>query len=144
MSEQTIRKYLAGLKGKKWLLLLLAAGLLLLVIGGQMPASTKTDPEPEETLSDTERYRLELEEELTALCRQVAGVGDATVSVTLATGWQYTYSGSRLLSETPPRVLGIAVVCTGGGNAAVRAELTALLSSVTAVGTNRIYVSAKK
>ena len=40
-----------------------------------------------------------------------------------------------------PQVLGVAVVCEGGGNAAVQNRVTALVETLTGVGANHITVA---
>lgn len=40
-----------------------------------------------------------------------------------------------------PRVLGVAVVCEGGGSAAVQSRVTALVQALTGIGTNHITVA---
>ena len=138
-----------NMKGKWTLVLLGILGLLLLLLGG---TSAK-----EETgaVTDTEDYRLALTEEVTALCREVRGVGEVCVLLTLEAGesalWAeneggyVTAGGEGLLIERhPPRVAGVAVVCAGGENAAVREELTELLSAALGIGRHRIRITAKK
>jgi hypothetical protein len=46
-----------------------------------------------------------------------------------------------LVARIPPAISGIDIVCEGGGDAAVRAEVIALLSAAYDVGSNRIYVA---
>ena len=111
---------------------LLLGGLSL---GGRGEGAKKTDAD--------EAYRLQLEERLTELLRRVEGVGDPEVMVTLERGEEHRYSGSKLLSSEPPRVLGVAVVCRGGGRDDLRAELTELLSALLGIGKHRIHVSEK-
>ena len=138
-----------NMKGKWTLVLLGILGLLLLLLGG---TSAK-----EETgaVTDTEDYRLALTEEVTALCREVRGVGEVCVLLTLEAGesalWAeneggYVTAGGEglLIERRPPRVAGVAVVCAGGENAAVREELTELLSAALGIGRHRIRITAKK
>lgn len=143
---------------KKYLLLglLFVLGLCLLVLGGS--SAGKVASGKEEALPDAESYRLALTEEVEALCRQVKGVGHATVLVSLAGGYEYVYardgdgdcvsvgsgSGKQAVVESvlPPRIAGIGIVCEGGGNAAVKEALTALLSAALGVGANKIYITS--
>ena len=122
-------------------ILLLAAGVLLLFSGGGLfgVRSEKTD-----TGSDPAAYRLALERELSTLCAEVKGVGRVSVMITLAEGERTTYSGSKVSSVTPPAVLGAAIVCDGGGDPTVRAELTRLVSALLGIGTNRVTVSERR
>jgi stage III sporulation protein AG len=64
--------------------------------------------------------------------------------ITLAEGERKEYSGSKLLSTEMPRVEGVAVVCAGGGDPNVRAELTELLTSLLGIGSHRVHISRRK
>ena len=123
------------------ILLLLSAGVLLLFSGGGLfgVRSEKTD-----TGSDPAAYRLALERELASLCAEVKGVGRVSVMITLAEGERTAYSGSKVSSVTPPAVLGAAIVCDGGGDPAVKAELTRLVSALLGIGSNRVTVSERR
>lgn len=144
---ETLLKSLQNMKGKWTLLLLLLGGLCLLLLGGQEAEEAPT--------FDSEAYRAALTAEVTALCREVSGVGETSVLLTLEAGERLVYAedgdgyvtvgGEGLLVERrPPRVLGVAVVCTGGDDPAVRERLSALLSAALGVGTNRVEITAKK
>lgn len=95
-------------------------------------------------------YATQLESRLTALISRVEGAGKTAVMVTLESGSESIYAtdtdadgasthvllGSGRadgLVETvqTPQVLGVAVVCEGGGNAAVQNRVTALVETLT-------------
>ena len=122
-------------------LLLALAGILLLLFGGgliDLPGKQSAAKE------DPAAYRLSLERELASLCAEVKGVGRVTVMITLAEGERTTYSGAKVASVTPPAVLGAAIVCDGGGDAATRAELVHLVSALLGIGSNRVTVSERR
>jgi len=94
------------------------------------------------------------------LISRVEGVGKTAVMVTLESGSESIYAtdtdsdgssthvllgsgGADGLVETveTPRVLGVAVVCEGGGSAAVQSRVTALVQALTGIGTNHITVA---
>lgn len=148
-----------NLRGKWLLLLLAAAGVLLLFFGGSTGGSgkqTAAAPSAEEESARTDAYRAALEEELSALCAQVAGVGQVHVTVTLERGARAVYAQDRtatgseeyvlrngeglLLCHETPAVRGVAVVCTGGADPAVEERLSDLLSALLGIGRNRIAV----
>lgn len=142
-------KAFKNMKGKWTLVLLGVLGLALLLLGGS-PAE-----QSEEAVGDSEDYRRTLTAEVTALCREVRGVGEVSVLLTLEAGesslWAenengyVTAGGEGLLIESrPPRVAGVAVVCAGGGDAAVREELIELLSAALGIGRHRVRITAKK
>ncbi len=112
-----------------------------------------------------------LEKRVENLVKQVDGVGECLVMVTLESSSRliyaadYTYntalqadSGSEkvllvetdsgpvglLIAELQPSVKGVAVVCTGGGDAAVRREVTSLIGAALNLSSGRIYVTKQK
>lgn len=115
-----------------------------------------------------EAYATFLEAKIAALCESVSGVSSVRVAVTLASGYEYVYardaeaesgsggtvgsyhyvtvgSGSNeqvvYLTEKPPSIGGIGVVCRGGGSAQVQRELIELISAAFSVPSNKIYVT---
>lgn len=120
----------------KLLPLLLIGVLLLLLAGalGKRPATVS------EEISLNAAYSRELEERVADLCREVDGVGNCTVMVTLKGKVKRTYSGDHLVYEEPPEVIGVTVVCDGGGRASVKRDLTALLTALFDIGSNRIAI----
>lgn len=148
-----------------------ALGVLLLLFGGRAgkdSADATPDTPPGGTvLRTTEEYRADLEAQVEAICSQVLGVGTVDVIVTLEGGFEYVYaydvrttvggesttyitigSGDQeslvYITERAPEIIGIGVVCSGGMDATVRREVTALLSAALGVGSNKIYVTGRK
>ena len=100
------------------------------------------------------------------LCSKVRGAGNVSVAVTLDGSYRAIYaqnfsdgsnvkreyllvgSGSNesalLVGYSPPQILGIGIVCSGGASASVRAEIIALVSATLDLPTNKIYVTASK
>ena len=136
------------------------AGLVLLGVTAWLPAGNSTQS-PQTVQTDTAAdYAPQLESRLTALISRVEGAGKTAVMVTLESGSESIYAtdtdadgasthvllGSGRadgLVETvqTPQVLGVAVVCEGGGNAAVQNRVTALVETLTGVGANHITVA---
>ena len=153
---------------KKLILILIGAGtgiLLLLVGSGWFSSSKKTTaaPSPPTASQELEEYRSSVEARVAALCSSVSGVGEVRVAVSLAGGFETVYatetrngseiyatvgSGSNaealVIARNPPEITGIGVVCRGGGNQAIRGELTSLLASAFRVPSNRIYITEGK
>lgn len=142
------------IKGLPYLLLALAAGLILLLLpsGSRDEAATNDVP-------DSTAYRLALEQEVRSLLRELEGVEDCTVVLTLSYGYEYTYAtdqrvkeqsdGKEIektivlaaengnqaplpLREKQPVVCGAAVVCPGADEA-IRARISALLRALFAL-----------
>ena len=114
-----------------------AVGMLLLFFGGR---DTKTDESAKPTVS-WQSYTAEMEAKATALCSRVEGVGDVAVAVSLAQGVEYVYEENRLLTERPPQIGGIGVVCSGGDDPVTVQTLISLLSAAFGVSSNRIYIT---
>ena len=149
---------------KKLLFVLLGAGVgvfLLLLGSGWFSGEEKAESQP--TVSqkeELESYREDIEQRIVKLCEAVDGVSHVRVSVTLSGGFETIYateikngveiyatigSGSSakalVVSQNPPSVTGIGVVCRGGGDPAIRGTLTALLCSAFRVPSNRISIA---
>ena len=122
-------------------LLLALAGILLLLSGNGLLSFRS---EKSAAASDPAAYRLALERELASLCAEVRGVGRVTGMVTLKEGERTEYSGSKVASVSPPAVLGAAIVCDGGGDEKIRADLTRLVSALLGIGANRVTVTERR
>lgn len=149
----------------------IALGVILLIFGsrvGEREENLSPNMSPSGAVTRTiDEYRADLEARMENICAQVAGVGAVEVVVTLEGGFEYVYaydikstvggestsyitigSGDNeslvYITERAPAVTGIGVVCTGGMDAAVRREVTALLSAAFGVGSNKIYVTGRK
>ena len=114
---------------------LLFIGVFLLIY-----ASSEAKNESADVQNDLESYGTALEARLEALCSQIEGVGRAEVMLTFESGALSEYKGSTQIGTSPPKVLGVTVLCTGGGDAEIRAELTGMLSALLGVGASRVSV----
>ena len=149
-----LKKLFSRLSGNRLLFLLGALGLVFLLFSG-VGGKVKTE-EGATAMAWAEAYRATLEEELTALCTQVEGVGEAHVFLTLASSeiavYEKNQSGESetlatsggeavLLAYRPPEIAGVTVVCAGGDSPAVKRELCELLSTALAVGASQIHIA---
>ena len=134
-----------GRQGRLWVILALAAaGICLLLLPRAEQGATSTN-----TVSgDWQSEIAALEEKAEALCSRVAGVDEVTVAISLAQGIEYVYSEGEgysrqamLVTERPPQISGIGVVCVGGDDPRVVQTLLSLLSAAFGVGTNRICIT---
>ena len=139
-----------NMKGRWTLVLLGVLGLALLLLGGGGEAEETVTP-----VADAESYREVLTAEVCALLSEVRGVGEVSVLLTLEAGESHVYAegdggyitagGEGLLLESrPPRVAGVAVVCDGGGDPAVREAVAQMLAAALGIGAHRVKVTAKK
>ena len=159
---RTIREWKEGLTAYKYVFLVLAVGVLLLLLpaGGEAPApeqggSAQSDPfdleafedKLEQTLSRVEgagevRVVLTLDggsRRILAQDQERDGTGGgASSTVTLGRG-----SGNQEvvpLQTLAPSFRGALVVCPGGGDPQVRLELARAVSALTGLGADRISI----
>ena len=141
--ERVFGKFIASLK-RKWLLVVLVVfGIGLVVLGGGMTKDTENT-----TVTDSDSfeiaYREDLEQNIAQLCKKIKGAGEVSVMITLSEGNSYTYSGGKLVAHRLPTVQGVAIICEGGDNERVKGEIIAMVSALLNVGTHRIYVGKSK
>ena len=141
--ERVFAKFIASLK-RKWLLVLLVVfGIGLVVLGGGMTKDTENT-----TATDSDSfeiaYREDLEQNIAQLCKKIKGAGEVSVMITLSEGNSYTYSGGKLVAHRLPTVQGVAIICEGGDNERVKGEIIAMVSALLNVGSHRIYVGKSK
>ena len=143
-------------------------GVVLLLYGsiGKDSSNKENSIVQEISAYDETKYEEELTKKVEDVCSQIAGAGKVKVAITLDGSYRAIYaqnsadgssvkreyflvgSGSSesalLLGYSPPQILGIAIVCDGGNNARVRAEIISLVSALLDLPTNKIYVAAAK
>ena len=147
----------------------LVVGVLLLLFGSTSFASkdeSNTEASSEIRQYDEQKYEEELIEKIEYICSKVKGAGKVSVALTLDGSYRAIYAqnftnGSNVKSEyllvgsgsnesallvgySPPQILGIGIVCSGGASASVRAEIVSLISATFDLPTNKIYVTASK
>lgn len=149
----------------KLLLTVVIIGTVLLMLGSViLPLKKGNDLSASDEENKTERYVARLEDNISKLCSRVKGAGEVTVAVTVFGGFEYVYasdsktsedsdsteyikigSGSSqqalYLTEKVPKISGVGIVCTGGGDERVRNELVLLISATYGISTNKIYVT---
>ena len=146
------------------------AGILLLIYGGNIGKSSaeenNTKVSAEISAFDEKQYEELLVKKIEDVCSKVKGAGQVSVAVTLDGSYRAIYaqnssdgssikreyllvgSGSSeaalLIGYSPPEILGVGIVCAGGGNDTVRREIISLVSALLDVPTNKIYVTGAK
>ena len=145
--------------GKLWLALGGVVLGIILLLTGTGGSESKADP-ADDAVALAE-YSKEVEEKIYELCSCVKGVSDVSVAVSLERGYEYVYaqndtkgnlivvgSGSSKsavkVTEKPPVIGGIGVVCRGGGDPAIQKKLIELLSAAFGVKSNKIYIAEAK
>ena len=112
-------------------------------------------------------YEKEIEEKLIQLCSSTRGVGKVSAVVMLDGGYTAVYaqdsqtsgngyrnefvlvgSGANesplLIGYKPPDIVGVGIICDGGGDEYVRLELISLVSATLGISPSKIYVAAAK
>lgn len=151
----------------RYLLWIGLAGIFLIALSEIFPREKGKDTADSVTVSG-DQVEAALEQRITALLRQVEGVGSCRVMVTLESGSRAVYAadtvsatgadGSVSLSESylkvdtdtgpvglllthvQPTVKGVAVVCDGGGNAAVQQRVIQVVSTAFHISERRVCV----
>ncbi len=131
-------------------------GILMLMLGNADAAGEREEDVAVFAADEMEAYARALEERICDFCEEVEGVGTARVSVSLESGYRRVYAqedstyvmvgsgasrGTVYLTDEPPRIGGIAVICDGGGDPTVCRRLIGLLTAAYGIGANKIYIA---
>ena len=142
--------------GKVWIIILAGLlGVMLLLFGGGVDKSDNSV----KSISEEDRfveYSDKIEAKILELCSKVEGVNNVSVAVSFESGFEYVYAtdGDKTLTvgsgssenavqvtQKPPTISGIGIVCSGGGNPQIQQKLINLISSAFGIGSNRIYIT---
>ncbi len=148
------------LRGFFWIVLLALFGILMLAFGSRNGASVEQKETSNAGYESVRFYTEELEERIAALCRQVHGVTEAHVLLTLDGASEYIYAENAstaakeyviieqaeggtpvLIQEIYPKIRGVAVVCSHGDDSEIQRTVTELLSAALGIGASRIRVA---
>lgn len=159
--------YIKDKKNTLIIIVLLALGLLLLILPGEIKNKDSSQTE-EERLSN---YIENLEGKIVSLCSKIQGVSNVSVTVYLDSGFETVYAYNEqskttsnginsekkyitigsgndesmvCIVEKMPNICGVAIVCKGGGNPLIANQLINLISSAYNVPKNKIYVAEGK
>ena len=147
------------------------AGMLLIGLSELLPSRNSEESAAAVTLTASQVEQA-LEQRITALLRQVEGVGSCRVMVTLESDARAVYAadtvssagadGSTTLSESyltvdtdagpvgllltriQPTVKGVAVVCDGGDSDAVRQQVIQVVATAFHISERRVCVAKQK
>ena len=166
--QEQLNAWFKQIKGKpktSFLAVVLGVAAMVLILLSELWPSQAAQETPAEmyTTQSAASYQEELETQLAGLIQQIAGAGETTVMITLESGEERIYAtdtqtgqnqsqqthvlleDGTALEETVylPTVCGVAVVCDGGGDVGVEARITALVSALLDVPSNRICVEQR-
>lgn len=152
-----------------------AAGLLLIMISSLLPESEKEDEkvssEPQTAEFSSASYCAETEQRLEEFLKNIEGVGEVKVYLTVSTEEEYVYakegksstsenkteeeksyvmigggSGKTALIETvkPPEICGAVVACTGCDSPVIQEKIYKAVSTALGISTAKVYVTKLK
>lgn len=143
------------MKGLGLLLAGLAAGVMLLFLGGKTEESEV--PKVTDAAFSFEAYEKELAARLEEMIARLDGVSDVHVMLTIersyseelaGEGGEYLTiresdggQGTVVLSRSAPEVKGVAVICKGGDDPQRQQEIISMLSALLKLSSHRIFVS---
>ena len=107
--------------------------LLLAVLGGLMLLFSSATKQKQTEISDLVPSAAEkemLERELTDLILQMEGVSQVKVSVSLESGNEYVWQNGKNTLILAGRVRGVAVVCDGAADGAVKGRIISMLCAL--------------
>ncbi len=163
-------KFFKAINSKNRNKIVIAAGFLgiLLILLSEISLGTSDSKESNAVNTDYAAYVSSLNEELTELLSSVDGVGECRVMITLRNTNESVYAKNIdssssdnsksqsdeyviydsqngdspiLLKENFPDIEGVAVVCSGGDNIAVKEKVIKCVSALFNISSNRISVT---
>lgn len=170
MSEKKSIGFLSYVKNQRstiLIIILMVLGILLLLLGNTTPSISKVSDDKERL----EEYAVNLENKMASLCENVKGVSNVTVTVYFSSGFETVYAYNEeskttsngynsekkyviigsgndesmvSIVELMPKICGVAIVCTGGGDPVISRSLSMLISAAYGVSMNQIYVAEAK
>lgn len=152
--------------------MLVAAGIIgiILILLSEVSFGGASSEKTEVTSNDYASYVNDLNSELTEIISCIDGVGECRVMITLKNTTESVYAQNTenstnngsysqnneyviydsengdkpiLLKENFPEIEGVAIVCTGGDDVAVREKVIKCVSALFNLSSNRISVSKK-
>lgn len=154
--QQWIGKY-------RYVLIVLLVGVVLMLLPSRQEKATQT-----QTATESVVKKQDVQEELALILKEIDGVGDVRVMLTIAAGEETVYQVNTETTDNscridtvivtdadrkeqgliqklnPPKYLGAIVVCKGAGNAAVKLAVVEAVSRVTGLGADQISVLKMK
>ena len=119
------RHFPKGTKAMVILVLALLGGILLLYSSG-----TKQEQKQISDLVPSTAEKTALERELSELILQMEGVSRVKVTVSLESGNEYVWENGKNTLVLAGRVRGVAVVCDGAADAAVKQRIVTMLCAL--------------
>ena len=134
-------------------------GLIFIISGGKAEQIPQENKETK-TYESVYFYTEELEKRIETICREIKGVSEAHVLLTLDGGSEFIYAEDTsasareyviiegkeagapiLIQEIYPEIRGVAVVCSHGNDSEMQKTVTELLSAALGISSSRIRVA---
>ncbi len=134
-------KKLRAIKGLPLLLLGIAAGILLLWIGGQ-GGEEREETNAVQSVSLNEFTEQE-QRRLAILLDSIVGVSQVKVCLTLErgdAGVTGNRDGESYTAQRPPEIAGCVVVCRGGGDAKIQLAIISVVCALYGLPSSRVSV----
>ena len=139
------------------IIIMLAAGLIMIIIYSGWGADKKKETAVVEDGFDFYEYENQLEERLEEKINKITGVSGCDVILLVETSYRYDYikdnagryslkdSGSeeRSVTESAPTIRGVAVICGGGDDPVVQKNVMDMLSALLGLPKNKIWVGSR-
>ena len=155
----TEEKLKEGLMKYRYVLLVLAVGLCLMLLPSGRQEETEQTEEAEQTCT-TNEWLCEQESRIAAALSRIDGVGETLVVLTLESGPESILASDRqgedqetvvvsagsgyqqtvTVQELSPRLQGALIVCQGGGNDKVRLQVLQAVEALTGLSANQISI----
>lgn len=145
------------LKNNKGIILIAAfalAGIIMILISGNRENSPAVSTGYDDF--SFEKYESALEKRLEEKINKIDGVSSCDVILLIETSYIYDSSDrvnysdlfgnsaeSDKVSESAPKIRGVAVICSGGGESKIKKDITDMLSALLGIPTNKIWVGSK-
>ena len=149
-------------------------GLFLIMISSIIPEKKQQDEsisQPQRTMTDAESYCFETEKRLEGFLKNIYGVGDVKVYLTVGSDERYIYATEGKRSRTDekseeeekyvivgsgsdksalietieiPEIEGVVVACTGCDSPVVQEQIYKAVAAALGISTGKIYVTKLK
>ena len=141
-------------KGLLITVILAVSGIILILISGNREKGSAVSNDYDDF--SFEKYESTLEKRLEEKIDKIDGVSSCDVILLIETSYIYDSSDSvnysdlfgnstdnDKVSESAPKIRGVAVICSGGGEARIKKDITDMLSALLGIPTNKIWVGSK-
>lgn len=138
---------------KEKMIILAAAGVLILLIMLPDGSGKNTQPEQTQPAASAEgaendflylqEYTDYLENRLLTVLRSVEGIGEMEVMITLKSSEEQIGEKNEVKKTIMPEIEGVVIACTGGDSAVVVEEITEAVQALFSVQSHKIKILKK-